>query len=184
MGKEKTGEGTLPDRWGQRGGQAKPSLRELPPIWNHQLKDSCRTSQETHRAQIFSVIGGTNHIPQHQRGDSGRIWDFLQAKSRYILVVHDKHLGLLQLWGQRGVGCGGSPVGWELTPVPLNASSRGLSLQHPRLGHSPSRLQALLHLALPLWCGPCLTSFNSLKLFSKITFLWESFAFEPSRIQA
>lgn len=77
-----------------------------PHLESSQPKDSHQNLPETHRAQVFSVIGGTNHIPQH-KGDNAGDAGLLAVNLVTLLVVHDKHLGLLQIWGQRGVGCGG-----------------------------------------------------------------------------
>lgn len=157
--------------WGQRGRPSKPLPGELPPyLESSQPKDSCQNLPETHRAQVFSVIGGTNHIPQHKGDNTGDV-GLLAVNLVTLLVVHDKHLGLLQLWGQRGVGCGGVQWGENWLLIPLNpASSQGLSLQHQDLATA-------LHVSRPsfTWPFPCGVDHvwqapNSLKLFSKILF--------------
>lgn len=77
-----------------------------PHLGSSQLKESCQNLPETHTAQVFSIIGGTDHAPQ-DKGDNAGDEGLLAVKPVTNLVVHDKHLGLPQLCGQCGVGCGG-----------------------------------------------------------------------------
>lgn len=89
-----------------KGGQANPPQRTAPLSGIIPTEGQLPEHSETHRAQVFSVIGGTNLSPS-TRGTTGDM-GLLAVNLVTLLVVHDKHLGLLQLWGQRGVGCGGS----------------------------------------------------------------------------
>lgn len=93
-----------------------------PPPW-----ESLPTEElpETHRAQVFSVIGGTDHVSQDKGDEAGG--ERLSAVNPIApSVVHDKHLGFLQLWCECGVHCGGAqraekgllaPLGPGLSPA-------------------------------------------------------------------
>lgn len=104
QGKEDRSRAPPGDGGGGRPGQ--PCPRELPPPRSDsQQKWSYQNLSETHIAQVFSIIGGTDHVPQ-DKGDNWGKEGLLVVMLVTPLVVHDKHLSLLQLWGQRGVGCG------------------------------------------------------------------------------
>lgn len=79
-------------------------------------QESCKDLLETHIAQVFSIIGGTDHVPK-DKGDDAEDAGLLAVNLVTLLVVHNEHLGLLQLWHQRGIGCGGAQWG-EPTPYP------------------------------------------------------------------